>query len=659
MRRDIQGLRGIAVLLVVLFHGNLGFAGGFVGVDVFFVISGFVITRVLFRRHADDVSARLILRDFYIRRVRRLLPALGTVVGFTLIASIFIESSFREQSRTALSGIASLLFSANLRFMSEPDGYFALDAQTNPFLHIWSLSIEEQFYFVYPLFFFLLYRRISQGAIRALWLGVFACASLALCLFFSYGNLGGDNAERLAFYLPLTRAWEFLAGALTFMCSNSLRLSRLARCRRASVIGGFMGIGGSAMFLDKGWLFPGLVALVPVLSTAVLLYAGSITEVSLLRWKPLVWLGDRSYGWYLWHWPMIVFAMHEFPRSRIAAPIAAVASVIPAAASFAMIELPVRNRSGWGSISNRIVWIAFLILPLSLAIAMGVRSLSVGRDSRVADNIDQKYNSIELCAMQELLCLPNRGLSPITVLVGDSHAGMIAKDFDDAARMADLDSGIASILGCPFVDSNVAFYLYNFDKSNLMTTTDCSAEYMRLLDWVQESRPAMVVLVNNSPLYTQALGFDEQFDLRVACMTGQGSSCLPGATFSQRIDYFGERLSKTVDEFARYTQQVVVSLPMPQMFREPDQFITSSGLVGTPRAAIDKFRDSLLPTYQSLSRKPNVILFDPMDYLCIDEICPNGDAEGSWYSDNGHLGPLGSARLKEPLTQLFQQLFQR
>ena len=659
MRRDIQGLRGIAVLLVVLFHGNLGFAGGFVGVDVFFVISGFVITRVLFHKQADGLPASLILRDFYIRRIRRLLPALGTVVGFTLIASIVIESSNREQSRTAISGIASLLFSANLKFMSETDGYFALGAQTNPLLHIWSLSIEEQFYFVFPLFFFLLYRRIAHGTNRALWLGSFACASLALCVFFTYGNLGGDNAERLAFYLPFTRAWEFLAGALSFLGSNSSRFSGLARCRRASVIVGFTGIVGSAIYLDKGWPFPGLTALVPVLSTASLLYAGSIKEVSLLRWKPLVWLGDRSYGWYLWHWPMIVFVMHEFPRSRIAAPIAAVASIIPATASFAMIELPIRNRSGWGSISNRFVWIVFLILPLCLSISLGVRSLSVGGNSRVTDNIDRNYNSIQLCAMQELLCLPNGELRPITVLVGDSHAGMIAKDFDDAARMADLDSGIASIFGCPFVDSNVAFYLYNFEKSNLMTTTDCSAEYTRLLDWVQESRPALVVLVNNSPLYTQAPGFDGQFDLRVACMTGQGSNCLPGATFSQRVDYFGERLSKTVDELARYTQHVVVSLPMPQMFREPDQLITSSGLVGTPRAAIDKFRDSLLPVYQSLTRNPNVILFDPMDYLCTDEICPNGDAVGSWYSDNGHLGPLGSARLKEPLTQLFQQLLQR
>ena len=144
MRRDIQGLRGIAVLLVVLFHGQLGFNGGFVGVDVFFVISGFVITGVLTR---DDTTVSTLpqrLAAFYVRRVRRLLPALGVVIGSTLIASLVLESSLREQSRTVWSAVTTLLFSANIRYLTMDDGYFSLGSQTNPLLHIWSRSEERR-----------------------------------------------------------------------------------------------------------------------------------------------------------------------------------------------------------------------------------------------------------------------------------------------------------------------------------------------------------------------------------------------------------------------------------------------------------------------------------------------------------------------------------
>ena len=656
MRRDIQGLRGVAVLLVVLFHGNIVFAGGYVGVDVFFVISGFVIAGVLLRSQPSADSARKILTKFYVRRVRRLIPALGTVIGSTLIASLVIESSLREQSRTAMSGIASLLFSANLKLISETDGYFSLGAQTNPFLHIWSLSVEEQFYFVFPLFFLFLYRRIHQGRRIALWTLFFACISLALCVLLTYGNFG-SNSERLAFYLPLTRAWEFLAGTLTYLGLERTRIPQSTRCRRIFIVIGFIGIAISAMLFDEGWSFPGVIAIVPVLSTVALLYAGSGSEVALLQWKPFAWLGDRSYGWYLWHWPIIVFALHEFPRSSSAAPIAAVVSLVPAALSYTFIEQPIRSRHGWGKISTRVVWCTFVAVPLIASTSIAVRAGSADTTYR-GPVTSAKPSSIVECASQEVSCLPTDSVNEIVVLVGDSHAGMIAANFDSSSTSAGFTPAISSHLGCPFIGTNIALYLYNFDASNLMTTTDCSREYVALLDWAREVRPSVVVLVNNAPLYAQAPGFDDRFDLRVACMTGPGTSCLPSSDSTERVDYFGEQLTKTLNELSRYVKTIVVSLPMPQMFREPDQFVKISDLVGTPRSAIDEYRKSLLPMYQDLTTNPKVILFDPVEYLCTDDLCPNGDAEGSWYSDNGHLGPRGSARLNEPLTKLFQTLVQ-
>ena len=658
MRRDIQGLRGIAVLLVVLFHGQLGFSGGFVGVDVFFVISGFVITGVLTRDNTTVSTLPRRLAAFYVRRVRRLLPALGVVIGSTLIASLVLESSLREQSRTVWSAVTSLLFSANIRYLTMDDGYFSLGSQTNPLLHIWSLSIEEQFYFFFPIMFMILLARSRTRRSMLLLTSSGLCVSLALCLIFAYGSQTGIGSEQLAFYLPFTRAWEFLAGSVTYLIGTTTKkpIGRQSRSILNSI--GCAGLLWSSLFLSEKWVFPGMSALIPVLSTAALLLAGAYNQSSLLSWTPLNWIGDRSYGWYLWHWPMIVFALHEYPRSRYAAPVAAVLSLLPASLSYRFLEQPIRTQSGWGEMKTKNVWIAFLVVPLVAAIGMGVKNSSAESVGESTDALISGPASLKSCAEQERLCLPPEKQGNFSVLIGDSHAGMIAQEFDVSSSATGLQPAIASLLGCPFVGTNVALYLYNFDSSNLMTTTDCSQEYARLLNWVKASKPRVIFLVNNSPLYTQAPSFDERFDLRVACMTGAGTQCLPASSIEERLRFFDERITRTVDELANYAEKVVVSLPMPQMFREPDQFVQSGELRGTPRSEVDRYRATLLPVYEGLLENPRVMLWDPVPYLCSNEVCPDGDGNGSWYSDNGHLGPRGAARLEDPLKELLRDLVQ-
>ena len=658
MRRDIQGLRGVAVLLVVLFHGQLGFSGGFIGVDVFFVISGFVITGVLIRDNSELSTLRQRLSKFYVRRARRLLPALGVVVGLTLAASVLLESSLREQSRTAWSAVTSLLFSANIRYLMMDGGYFSLGSQTNPLLHIWSLSIEEQFYFIFPIVFIALFSRSKSRRAIVMWTSTAAAASLALCLMFAHGSRIGIGSEQLAFYLPFTRAWEFLAGSVIFLIVRTIKnpIERRSRFILNSI--GGAGLLWSSLFLSEKWVFPGAIALVPVLATAVLLLAGATSESSLLSWKPLTWIGDRSYGWYLWHWPMIVFALHEYPRSEYAAPVAAILSLLPASLSYRFLEQPIRTQSGWGRIKTTKVWFIFLVVPLIAALGIGMKS------SRADSGVDSTQvpisgtTSLKTCAEEEQLCLPANGQSKVSVLIGDSHAGMIAREFEVANISAGMKPAIASLLGCPFIGTNVALYLYNFDSSNLMTTTDCSREYSHLLNWVKVNKPQVVLLVNNSPLYTQASGFDERFDLRVACMTGTGTQCLPASSSDERLQFFEERLTQTVDELANYAEKVVISLPMPQMFREPDQFVQSGELRGTPRSEIDRYRATLLPVYERLLKNSRVALWDPIPYLCSNEVCPDGDANGSWYSDNGHLGPRGASLLENPLRDLLRGLTQ-
>ena len=654
IRKDIQGLRAVAVLVVVLYHGQLSFNGGFVGVDVFFVISGFVITSVLVRDSSRSSSILEPLAAFYSRRIRRLLPALGTMVFATVVTSLIVESSLREQSRTAWSAFASLLFSANFKFIATDDGYFSLGSQTNPLLHVWSLSIEEQFYVVFPaVFLYAVARKMHHSVIR--WFAIGAASSFVVSILLTFGTLTGVSGTQWAFYLPITRAWEFLAGSLTFLLGMNGRGRLTPTARHLVTLFGVVGILASSLLLHDRWSFPGFIAIIPVVSTMALLHAGSSQGISILCWKPLVWIGDRSYGWYLWHWPMIVFALHEHPRSKIAAPLAALGSLLPAALSYTLLEQPIRSRRGWGRLSSRVIWGSFVVIPLIMSGSVALKADVYDDTGRLSLPL-QNSTSIVNCAVDQRQCLPKSSSNDVAVLLGDSHAGMIAANFEEASISSGFTPAISSILGCPFLGTNIALYLYSFDSSNLMTTTDCSREYEVFLDWVRSVRPSVVFLVNNSPLYTQAAEFDERFDLRVACMTGDGSSCLPIPTAIGRISYFEERLRKTVAELAKHAKTVVVSLPMPQMFREPDQFIQTNRFEGTPRSDIDAFRSTLLPMYERLLDLPHVILWDPVKYLCTDEVCPNGDGTGSWYSDNGHLGPRGASRLDEPLKALLAEL---
>jgi peptidoglycan/LPS O-acetylase OafA/YrhL len=657
-RLDIQGLRGLSVLLVVVYHSQIGLRGGFAGVDAFFVISGFVITRSISQDSSDRIQTTTLLKNFYVRRIRRLIPALGALVIFTLIAASFLDSTTEGQSRIAWSAISSLLSLANVHYMMIDIGYFSLGSQTNPLLHTWSLSVEEQFYFIFPIAFLILFARSKVWKVNMMWIGAIAIASLSLCLILSHRTQAGVGSQQLAFYLPFTRAWEFLAGSLLALVGKTFgdQLSRRSRFTLNAT--GGVGLLWTALFLNEQWVFPGLVTLIPVLSTAALIHAGTNQESFLLRWAPLTWIGDRSYSWYLWHWPMIVFALHEFPRSNYAAPTAAFFSLVPAAFSYRFLEQPIRTRVGWGSIRTSYVWIIFLVLPLLGAVVVGAKSSRVEPDSNFQEAQASGFASLISCAHQEKLCFPPEGQDGVAILVGDSHAGMIAREFELASDSVGLNPGIASILGCPFVRTNVALYLYNFDASNLMTTSDCQQENSHLLAWVKENRPELILLVNNSPLYTQASGFDERFDLRVACMTGTGTQCLPASSSDERLQFFEERLTQTVDELANYAEKVVISLPMPQMFREPDQFVQSGELRGTPRSEIDRYRATLLPAYEKLLKNSRVALWDPVPYLCTNEVCPNGDAGGSWYSDNGHLGPRGASLLESPLRDLLRGLTQ-
>ncbi|MEY2580158.1 MAG: hypothetical protein QOE09_7 [Ilumatobacteraceae bacterium] len=349
-RPDIEGLRAVAVLTVVLFHARIArFSGGYVGVDVFFVLSGFLITRLLLREVAT--TGTISLRHFWARRARRLLPASCVVVVVTVVASQLLLAPVAQRP-LATDAVAAGAFVVNFVFASRLGDYFAsqLGRTPSPLLHFWSLAVEEQFYLFWPLALLALHRRPRRyrRLVTAMMI-VVAVASFLTCLWMTRTHPTG------AFYLLPSRMWELALGGLVAAAGSSWQLvSPIARA-----IAGWVGVAGVAtavLMFDDSIAFPGSAALLPVLGTALIVVSGGndaaqFAPVAVLRHQLLQWIGRRSYAIYLWHWPALVLAEARWgPLSLPQRFIAIGVALALAAASLRLVEDPVRH-SKW--ISSR------------------------------------------------------------------------------------------------------------------------------------------------------------------------------------------------------------------------------------------------------------------------------------------------------------------
>jgi len=332
-RPDIDGLRAVAVLSVLFYHAGLNlFSGGFIGVDVFFVISGFLITKKI----ADEIRANVFsLTRFYERRIRRIFPALFTITIFTLMvgAWLFDAGSYLELGKSAN---ATTLFRSNIHFWTQ-SGYFEKPSTLKPLLHMWSLSVEEQFYFFLPLLMILLFRFFRKRLIVILTI---------LCgLFFGLNIFVLNQDPSAAFFLAHLRAWELLVGSLIALKSVRLKPHLY---NILSLLGIFM-ILISVVFYSDETPFPGLAAGVPVIGAALIIYSGIFGNSfigKILSTKPFVFIGKISYSLYLWHWPLIVFGKYYLIREFTALEILVWVGITFGAAilSWKFIETPFRSK---------------------------------------------------------------------------------------------------------------------------------------------------------------------------------------------------------------------------------------------------------------------------------------------------------------------------
>lgn len=475
-RPDLDGLRSIAVYLVLLFHaGMVTMGGGFIGVDLFLVLSGFLVTGVILRE--VDERGRFGLGDFYARRVRRLLPAAVVVIvataGFQLLVS-----SLPARMELVNDARASLLYVANWHFITESRDYFAADsAESSPFLHFWSLAIEEQFYIGYPLVVLLVLKLARRPmAVLGGLLATVTVISIGLQLWRATSDVS------YAYYATETRVYQLAAGALLAL---GVRAAGAAVSRRLQVVGPWVAGAGlvallafASRWVDVTPSARGLLATLASLALIGGLWFAPRGAVARLLALPLPrYLGQVSYGTYLWHWPVLL-ALHKIldVRPLVAGLLGAVLATALASLSFSVLERPVRRSPrlagrGWtvaaGGLTVSVLVAALVVAPVletdrrpALAGAGAAetadpraaaldRPLPPGLDLVEAN--DDRGPDTELCTRQRPdACVRVTGPGPHVLLLGDSQARAMVPAMDAIAREQDLTFSTAVLPGCPW-----------------------------------------------------------------------------------------------------------------------------------------------------------------------------------------------------------------
>jgi peptidoglycan/LPS O-acetylase OafA/YrhL len=439
-RPDIDGLRALAVAVVVVFHAFPRLLpGGFVGVDVFFVISGFLITGIILGAQA---RGEFTFRDFYRRRIARIFPALAVVVAASLVIGwlVMLASDFR---RLGTSAAAAGVFGANVAFWRE-SGYFDVVAARKPLLHLWSLGVEEQFYLVWPPLLVLAARlRWNAGVV----IGSVGLLSLGVSL-----ATTGSQPDA-AFFLPFARMWELALGAFLAWRQQEGRLAFAVRPDIMSGIGLAL-IAASCVFIDAGDAFPGWLALLPVAGAALLVSAGPAAWVNakLLSLRPVVFIGLISYPLYLWHWPLLAFARGRTPDElgTVHRFVLIAVSAVLAWATYEFLERPIRSgrfaRAAWRTPAL----VAALSVATITALFVGTGTVPTRLDlaypqlSRVTFDYRSAYRS-GICHFEvrdsgrpmDAACVDSSfGVSGVrsVLLLGDSHAAHLYPGLRALAR---------------------------------------------------------------------------------------------------------------------------------------------------------------------------------------------------------------------------------
>lgn len=647
-RADIEGLRAISIISVLGYHyGVPWLRGGFTGVDVFFVISGYLITNIL----VDDIGQRkLSLLGFYDRRVRRILPAMLTVTVATLAAGYFIllPSDYELAARQAAyssAGIANIYFWLNT-------GYFDRQADLLPFLHMWSLAVEEQFYVVWPPLLFVITRLVRSRPRRVTVISVLIAAS------FIANVLEVRVDPKTAFFLPHTRAWELGLGAVVVFLP-SVRSRYLSEAMAAI---GLILIAVGINRISDQTPFPGVAALLPCVGAALLIYPKVATvSTAVLVVAPMQFLGKLSYSLYLWHWPLLVLFRH-YANGDVPTPVElaalAVVSVVLSFLSFEFIEAPLRKR--------RIRRAATVVAGVSCAAVVCAVALHVVSAKGFVDRIPMKDRNLRsLSATWEWSCLDSISIA------GRSYCSF-GKKWDAALQKGFLWGDSHAEHFAPLIEAA------NKDHSFVLFR-ECPAilgeDVQRWQPWLPSYAPDCVLTRRTAVEYLAA-----HPEINIVAFAGRWSTILP-FLFQGSIDatqndvelskesganLLYQELLKLTKSLASPGRRFVVFGDIPQWQAEDP----ISCLIGAQISLLRRpcppdrmtitaknFRDYHGATYEALHRlkqaSPSTIIILPGEALCKTETCTTTLDGEFLYRDIDHIRRNFSDQVKSDLVKLF------
>jgi peptidoglycan/LPS O-acetylase OafA/YrhL len=618
-RPDIDGLRAIAVLSVLLFHAYPEYIhGGFIGVDIFFVISGFLISSIIFGGLETDTFSFI---EFYARRVKRIFPALALVLAASFAAGsvILYGDEFKPFGKHIAAGVG---FVSNLILWQE-SGYFDASADTKPLLHLWSLGIEEQFYIFWPLLAWLGWRRK---------IGLLAVTLVILAASFALNIRKSPYDEVYAFYSPQTRFWELLCGAvLAWVAMHKTDLLERLRQRFGTLLSalGFLLFAAGLVFINKDSRFPGWWAIMPVAGAVLIIAAGAGSRLNawLLSNRVAVWFGLISYPLYLWHWPLLSYCfIAKGGTPTLAVRTAAVVLAIALAwLTYQFIEKPVRQKK-FGPYITPILVSVMLIIGLS-----GVKAY-----------LDGQAVSPKVAAKATKAAPPS---NPRVMLLGDSHAEHLYPGLRNAFGG---DVANYTLRGCiPFYDVD------RYDSR--FAPGICSAAMNKALKHFEEdSRLNTIILSSMGPVYLTGETFKGMDPARV---TGLVVTLDTDKRIKDRWQVYETGMRNTLRKLVATKKHVIFVIDVPELGVEPINcrpgihvpVFGSSYLIRGGQACVvsRKEYDDRALKYRTMVTRiakefPEVDLFDPTALFCDDQLC-HGVKDGKMlYRDVDHLSDDGA-----------------
>lgn len=658
-RADIDGLRAVAVLPVVFYHAGFeSFSGGFVGVDIFFVISGYLITSILIDQTESD---RFSVLQFYERRVRRIFPALFAVVAFCAVASPFLLFP-NDLKDFGQSVFATAGFSSNFLFWQE-SGYFDAPAETKPLLHTWSLAVEEQFYIAFPLLILLLAKHGQRRYLRAF--VIIALLSFGISLY------GLSHAPEATFYLLPTRAWELLVGAA--LASGAVPAINHAAARNLLAVLGLLLIAYAVFGFSETTSFPGPNALYPCLGTALIVYAGADQSPAtaqasfvnrLLSLRVLVFLGLVSYSLYLWHWPLLVFARLYALREITAAETWGViaASLLLAIVSWRYIERPFRGQAALWSRGKLFtgagsVMAAAAVFGIAVHIADGFPgrvSEKLLRIAEVGQEVSPFYKNCSYVTPAEVrdgqLCKVGAegSMEPSFIVWGDSHALAAVSGIDKTAKSAGQSGLFAYYIGCPPI-----LGIRRLDKSESHWCRDFNDAVMEQIEG--HDTITNIVLIARWALYSEGTGYGY---VKGKSHIADDETLEGGTAEIKRV--FRSGLERTVAQLHNLGKAVFIMTQIPEVkWLVPEVLSRGAHFERAvdirPRfEAYRKRQEFATQTFEAIARDYPVKMLRPHERLCDVEHCRIAIDGKPLYRDDDHLSHFGAETVSGVFTQIFE-----